>query len=121
MVRNIHLIGICGVAMGTLAQMLHDRGFAVSGSDQNIYPPMSDILNRSGMKLYSGFSADRALDLKAVNALNELRLGRLASADRGLRDDYAAAVYGQMSSPADAVPVTWLDAEAPSPRLLMEG
>ncbi|MBP7735505.1 MAG: UDP-N-acetylmuramate:L-alanyl-gamma-D-glutamyl-meso-diaminopimelate ligase [Spirochaetes bacterium] len=51
------MIGICGVAMGTLAQMLHDRGFEVSGSDQNIYPPMSDILNRSGMKLYGGFSA----------------------------------------------------------------
>ncbi len=51
------MIGICGVAMGTLAQMLHDRGYVVSGSDQNIYPPMSDILGKSGMKLYSGFSA----------------------------------------------------------------
>ncbi len=57
MVKRIHMIGICGVAMGTLAQMLHDRGFQVSGSDQNIYPPMSDILNRSGMKLYGGFNA----------------------------------------------------------------
>ncbi len=52
------MIGICGVAMGTLASMFHERGFAVSGSDQNIYPPMSDILRKSGMKLHQGFSAD---------------------------------------------------------------
>ena len=55
--KNIYMIGICGVAMGTLASMLHERGHAVSGSDQNIYPPMSDILQKSGMKLHGGFSA----------------------------------------------------------------
>ncbi|OHD65813.1 MAG: hypothetical protein A2176_02010 [Spirochaetes bacterium RBG_13_51_14] len=57
-VRNIYMIGICGVAMGTLALMLHERGFGVSGSDRNIYPPMSDILRRSGIPLHSGFRSD---------------------------------------------------------------
>lgn len=52
------MIGICGVAMGTLASMLHERGYHVSGSDQNIYPPMSDILRTSGVTLHEGFSAD---------------------------------------------------------------
>jgi UDP-N-acetylmuramate: L-alanyl-gamma-D-glutamyl-meso-diaminopimelate ligase len=58
MVKKIHMIGICGVAMGTLASMFHERGYAVSGSDQNMYPPMSDVLAKSGMRLRSGFSAD---------------------------------------------------------------
>jgi len=52
------MIGICGVAMGTLAAMLGEKGFAVSGSDQNIYPPMSDMLSRRGILLNNGFSAD---------------------------------------------------------------
>jgi UDP-N-acetylmuramate: L-alanyl-gamma-D-glutamyl-meso-diaminopimelate ligase len=85
MVKNIHLIGICGVAMGTLAQMLHDRGFAVSGSDQNIYPPMSDILNRSGMKLYSGFSADNVSGADLVVIGNAVSRGN-PEAERVLND-----------------------------------
>jgi UDP-N-acetylmuramate: L-alanyl-gamma-D-glutamyl-meso-diaminopimelate ligase len=55
--KNIYMIGICGVAMGTLASMLHEQGHTVSGSDQNIYPPMSEMLQKSGMKLHNGFSA----------------------------------------------------------------
>ncbi|HOD16183.1 MAG TPA: Mur ligase domain-containing protein [Spirochaetota bacterium] len=51
------MIGICGVAMGTLASMLHEQGHVVSGSDRDIYPPMSDLLRKSGMKLHNGFSA----------------------------------------------------------------
>jgi UDP-N-acetylmuramate: L-alanyl-gamma-D-glutamyl-meso-diaminopimelate ligase len=57
MIRNIHMIGICGIAMGTLASMFQERGYAVSGSDQNIYPPMSDVLRKRGILLHEGFSA----------------------------------------------------------------
>jgi UDP-N-acetylmuramate: L-alanyl-gamma-D-glutamyl-meso-diaminopimelate ligase len=42
--RHIHLIGICGTAMASLAGMLQQRGFRVSGSDAAAYPPMSDFL-----------------------------------------------------------------------------
>ncbi|HEY7059128.1 MAG TPA: UDP-N-acetylmuramate:L-alanyl-gamma-D-glutamyl-meso-diaminopimelate ligase [Vicinamibacterales bacterium] len=42
--KRIHLIGICGTAMATLAAMLKSRGHDVRGSDQNVYPPMSDFL-----------------------------------------------------------------------------
>ena len=42
--QRIHLIGICGTAMGTLAAMLKARGHDVRGSDQHVYPPMSDFL-----------------------------------------------------------------------------
>jgi UDP-N-acetylmuramate: L-alanyl-gamma-D-glutamyl-meso-diaminopimelate ligase len=42
--QTIHLIGICGTAMATLAAMLKRKGFDVRGSDQDVYPPMSDFL-----------------------------------------------------------------------------
>jgi len=55
-IRHIHLIGICGTAMGSLAGMLQARGFRVTGSDQNIYPPMSTFLQDLGISLYKGYS-----------------------------------------------------------------
>src|SRR5512147_3100357 len=42
--KHIHLIGICGTAMASLAGMLKQRGFDVRGSDTAVYPPMSDFL-----------------------------------------------------------------------------
>src|ERR1700744_6145884 len=44
MAKHIHLIGICGTAMASLAGMLKQRGFHVTGSDAAAYPPMSDFL-----------------------------------------------------------------------------
>jgi UDP-N-acetylmuramate: L-alanyl-gamma-D-glutamyl-meso-diaminopimelate ligase len=42
--KHIHLIGICGTAMASLAALLQQRGFQVTGSDSAVYPPMSDFL-----------------------------------------------------------------------------
>ena len=56
--RVIHLIGICGTAMATLAALLKRRGFQVRGSDQNVYPPMSDFLAAEGIPIATGYSAD---------------------------------------------------------------
>src|SRR5438270_14006976 len=42
--KLVHLIGICGTAMASLAGMLNERGFRVTGSDAAAYPPMSDFL-----------------------------------------------------------------------------
>lgn len=55
-IRNIHLIGICGTAMASLAGMLQASGYEVAGSDQNIYPPMSTFLKRLGINLHEGFA-----------------------------------------------------------------
>ncbi len=41
---KVHLIGVCGTAMATLAALLKQRGFDVQGSDQGVYPPMSEFL-----------------------------------------------------------------------------
>ena len=56
--RVIHLIGICGTAMATLAALLKRRGYDVRGSDQNVYPPMSDFLTAEGIPIMIGYSVD---------------------------------------------------------------
>ena len=54
---RIHLIGICGTAMATLAALLKSRGYDVRGSDQNVYPPMSDFLREQGITTLQGYDA----------------------------------------------------------------
>jgi UDP-N-acetylmuramate: L-alanyl-gamma-D-glutamyl-meso-diaminopimelate ligase len=56
--QRIHLIGICGTAMGTLAALLKRKGHDVRGSDQNVYPPMSDFLAAEGIPIAAGFAAE---------------------------------------------------------------
>ena len=54
---RIHLIGICGTAMATLAAMLKRKGLEVRGSDQDVYPPMSDFLHAEGIPALPGYAA----------------------------------------------------------------
>jgi hypothetical protein len=71
--QRIHLIGVCGTAMATVAALLK-RGHDVGGSDQNVYPPMSDFLVAEGIRLMPGYSADHItpdIDLVVVgNAIS---------------------------------------------------
>jgi UDP-N-acetylmuramate: L-alanyl-gamma-D-glutamyl-meso-diaminopimelate ligase len=55
--ERIHLIGVCGTAMATVAALLKSRGHDVRGSDQNIYPPMSDFLQQEGIRTFIGYDA----------------------------------------------------------------
>ncbi len=57
-VKKIHMIAACGTAMGALASMLKDMGYEVTGSDSNVYPPMSDFLCAKGVKLFKGFDKE---------------------------------------------------------------
>ncbi len=57
-VRHIHLIAICGTAMGALACLLKERGFNITGSDQHVYPPMSDFLVHKGIHLFEGYGPE---------------------------------------------------------------
>src|SRR5882762_8836923 len=54
---HYHLIGICGTAMASLAGMLQARGHRVTGSDENVYPPMSTMLEGIGIGLMKGYDA----------------------------------------------------------------
>jgi UDP-N-acetylmuramate: L-alanyl-gamma-D-glutamyl-meso-diaminopimelate ligase len=71
---RIHLIGICGTAMATLAAMLKHKGLDVGGSDQDVYPPMSDFLAAEGVRTLVGYRAEHItsdLDLVIVgNAIS---------------------------------------------------
>ncbi|MEJ2110631.1 MAG: UDP-N-acetylmuramate:L-alanyl-gamma-D-glutamyl-meso-diaminopimelate ligase, partial [Acidobacteriota bacterium] len=55
--HTIHLIGICGTAMASLASMLQDKGYAVTGSDQDVYPPMSVFLSQKNITVFKGYDA----------------------------------------------------------------
>ncbi len=57
-IQHIHLIAICGTGMGSLAGLLKERGHRVTGSDQNVYPPMSTELEALGITLCQGYGAD---------------------------------------------------------------
>ena len=54
--KHIHLIGICGTAMASLAGMLQERGFRVTGSDAASYPPMSTFLESLGIPVAQPFA-----------------------------------------------------------------
>src|SRR5215210_6021267 len=55
---HYHLIGICGTAMASLAGMLQARGHRVTGSDENVYPPMSTMLEQLGINVMQGYRAE---------------------------------------------------------------
>ena len=54
-IRHIHFLGICGTAMGSVAAALSQRGFVVTGSDENVYPPMSTFLAEKGVEITQGY------------------------------------------------------------------
>lgn len=56
--RHIHLIGVCGTAMASLAGMLEQRGYHVTGSDAAAYPPMSDFLAGLGIPVVQPYSEE---------------------------------------------------------------
>jgi len=56
-VRRYHFVGVCGTAMGAVAVAMKRRGFEVSGSDENVYPPMSDFLRAEGIEIHEGYRA----------------------------------------------------------------
>lgn len=59
--KHVHLIGICGTAMASLAGMLQQRGFRVTGSDAAAYPPMSDFLLSLNIPVAQPFAAENLM------------------------------------------------------------
>ena len=87
--KRIHLIGICGTAMATVAALLRQQGHDVRGSDQNVYPPMSDFLASEAIPTMSGYAAEHVssdLDLVIVgNAISRGNPELEAVLDRKIR------------------------------------
>ncbi|HHD63856.1 MAG TPA: UDP-N-acetylmuramate:L-alanyl-gamma-D-glutamyl-meso-diaminopimelate ligase, partial [Desulfobulbaceae bacterium] len=56
--RHIHVMGICGTGMAALAGMLKEQGYQITGSDENVYPPMSDFLADLDIKVMAGYGRE---------------------------------------------------------------
>lgn len=89
---HIHILGICGTFMAGIAALARDAGHRVTGSDANVYPPMSDQLRALGIKLAEGYRPDNldpVPDCVVVgNALSRGNPEVEAALDRGL--DYCS-------------------------------
>src|SRR5438045_4800890 len=73
---RVYFIGICGTAMATVAAMVKRKGVEVRGSDQDVYPPMSDFLAAEGIPVLSGYRADHITgDLGTVVVGNAISRG----------------------------------------------
>ena len=59
MPKHIHILGACGSFMGGIAAIAKTAGYRVTGSDANVYPPMSDQLTALGIELFEGYGADQ--------------------------------------------------------------
>jgi UDP-N-acetylmuramate: L-alanyl-gamma-D-glutamyl-meso-diaminopimelate ligase len=57
-VKSIHFAGICGTAMASVAALLKERGYAITGSDDNVYPPMSTFLESRGIPILNGYRVE---------------------------------------------------------------
>ncbi len=57
-IKNIYIIAICGTGMASLAGLLKKAGYHVTGSDANVYPPMSTLLENAGIEIKSGYKKE---------------------------------------------------------------
>lgn len=138
---HLHILGICGTLMGSIALLAREFGHKVSGSDENVYPPMSDQLRAAGIELRSPYSAENIgddVDLVIVGNANLPRgnaaiehvldsgipytsgaewLGRYLLADR-----WVIAVAGTHGKTTTSAMVAWiLDYAGLAPGFLIGG
>ncbi len=100
-VRRIHLIGVAGTGMGSFAGMLGAAGYEVTGSDENVYPPMSTQLERWGIEVLTPYrpeNLDRARpDVVVVgNVVRRVNPEATAMRDRGLPHVSFPAALGEL-------------------------
>ncbi|VAX04249.1 UDP-N-acetylmuramate:L-alanyl-gamma-D-glutamyl-meso-diaminopimelate ligase [hydrothermal vent metagenome] len=123
---HIHILGICGTFMGGIALLARELGFTVSGSDQNVYPPMSTQLAKAGIVLTEGFDPGQFANnpdlvvignaLSRGNAAVEFVLERGLAytsgpaflADYLLKDRWVLAVAGTHGKTTTASMLAWI-------------
>jgi len=123
---HIHILGICGTFMGGIAVLAREMGYTVSGSDANVYPPMSTQLEQAGIQLGQGYDPahlEPAPDLVVIgNALSrgneavEYVLNRGLSytsgpaflADYVLKERWVLAVAGTHGKTTTASMLAWI-------------
>ncbi len=123
---HIHILGICGTFMGGVALLARELGITVSGSDANVYPPMSDQLEAAGITLQEGYlpeHLDPAPDLVVMG--NAMSRGNLAVeyvlnkglpyvsgpqwlAEQVLKDKWVLAVSGTHGKTTTSSMLAWI-------------
>ena len=123
---HIHILGICGTFMGGIAVLAREMGYTVSGSDANVYPPMSTQLEQAGIKLGQGYDPahlEPAPDLVVIgNALSRgneaveyvlnrglpYTSGPAFLADYVLKERWALAVAGTHGKTTTSSMLVWI-------------
>lgn len=137
---KIHILGICGTFMGGIAALARAEGHEVSGSDENVYPPMSTLLESQGIEIQQGFHVeDIPADVDQVVVGNVMSRGKPvieAMLDKGvpytsgpqwlfenvLRDRWVLAVAGTHGKTTTASMLAWiLEYAKMSPGFLIGG
>ena len=100
-IRRIHLVGVAGTGMGSFAGMLKAAGYEVTGSDESVYPPMSDMLRAWGveaMSPYSPANLDAAQpDLVIIgNVIRRVNPEATAVRERGIPSMSFPAAFGSL-------------------------
>src|SRR5581483_4590614 len=88
-IRSVHFVGICGTAMASAAAAMQAKGFKVTGSDHNVYPPMSTFLAERKIEVMSAYAENNLAhkpDLVVIgNAISRGNAEAEAVLDRKLR------------------------------------
>ena len=100
-IRRIHLVGVAGTGMGSFAGMLKADGYEVTGSDENVYPPMSDVLAAWGVQVmtpYAPANLDVARpDLVIIgNVIRRVNPEATAVRERGIPQTSFPAAFGSL-------------------------
>ncbi len=100
-IRRVHLLGIAGSGMGSFAGMLKARGYVVSGSDTDVYPPMSDMLRAWGIDVLTPYRAENLNvtrpDLVVVgNVIRRVNPEATAAREQGLPQMSFPAAFGSL-------------------------
>ena len=123
---HVHILGICGTFMGSLAVLAKQLGYRVTGSDVGVYPPMSTQLERAGIELIEGFDIDQ-LELNpdqiivgnvmtrghaVIEEMLERKLELISGpqwlAQHVLRDRWVLAVAGTHGKTTTASMLAWI-------------
>ena len=137
---HIHILGICGTFMGGIALIAQQAGHKVTGSDQNVYPPMSDELRAAGIEIYQGYGAEQLESkpdligagkvmkrgMPVVERMLEERLNYVSGPefleDLYLRSKTVLAVSGTHGKTTTTAMLTWiLEANGRNPSFLVGG
>ena len=100
-ITRIHLVGVAGTGMGSFAGMLKAAGYQVTGSDESVYPPMSDMLAAWGVEVmtpYSPANIDAAKpDLVIIgNVIRRVNVEATAVRERGIPQMSFPAAFGSL-------------------------